>query len=62
MPPYKRTACTVVQGYSGNGVQCEGRDGLIGENPAKQVTVEMDLVGCAVYISSVLTAKLNLRR
>ena len=49
MPRLKRTACTVVQGYSGNGVQCQGRDGLIGENPAKQVTVEMDLVGGAVY-------------
>jgi len=35
--------CLCKKGFTGNGIQCMGKDGVIGKNPEKIVTVEMDL-------------------
>jgi len=35
--------CVCNKGFTGNGIQCMGPDGVIGKNPDKIVTVQMDL-------------------
>jgi len=35
--------CVCKKGYTGNGIQCMDKEGVIGKNPEKIVTVEMDL-------------------